>query len=413
VASELGPRRPGIWCCCKTRPSSTAPAACRTHFLARLGQRLAQPGGPGLVLLLVKLGGSGAASTEAAAGTAEVLATYAEHVSGAFAGRLADTDFALCLPVAGMAEETAQSLYAALVASPALRLAGADVAAGGAEGLVNHDTADALAMAAAALAHAAASGRPAVLGEAPALLAAEGVWRDQLALALLSGQTRLAEYPVIDRRGHTLHLDCPLRVQLELGGDFHAAEHWLALARRSRLLPQVDLTAAELALGAIQLDGRQRAVHASPASLATPGFIGELAEHLAAVPSAARKLSVEIVDAPGEPALVAVLMAKAAQTLGSFGTRLGLEHSAAPATMLLELPARGVAYLKLSPRHHRGLAADAAMREYAQALVSLLHGLGVATIAEGADAADDLAALWSVGFDAATGRAVGGSLQTI
>ena len=39
-------------------------------------------------------------------------------------------------------------------------------------------------------------------------------------------------------------------------------------------------------------------------------------------------------------------------------------------------------------------------------LVTLIHGLGWTALAEGVDDGRDLAALWALGFDGATGRAV-------
>jgi EAL domain-containing protein (putative c-di-GMP-specific phosphodiesterase class I) len=52
------------------------------------------------------------------------------------------------------------------------------------------------------------------------------------------------------------------------------------------------------------------------------------------------------------------------------------------------------------------LAVDEAVRGYASSLVALVHGLGLKALAEGIDDPDDLAALWLLGFDGATGRAV-------
>jgi EAL domain-containing protein (putative c-di-GMP-specific phosphodiesterase class I) len=47
------------------------------------------------------------------------------------------------------------------------------------------------------------------------------------------------------------------------------------------------------------------------------------------------------------------------------------------------------------------------VRDFAGALVKLAHGCGWKVVAEGIDDARDLGALWSLGFDGATGRAVG------
>ena len=395
----------------------------RAHFMAQLQKRLAEPGGPGVALLLVRvldleamnsrLGHEGTDGVLAAIG--DVLLTYVERVPGALAGRLNGCDFALCLPVSGLAGETAQSLRAALSAAPAMRMSGAEVAVAGTDGLRDTDASAALATADAALARAEAlwddsdseHEAPVIESQSPDVPDAAGAraWRAQIAAALAQKRVQLAEFSVVDREGREIHLECPLRVQLREGGDYQAAGRWLALARRSRLLPQVDLTALELALQAIALDGRSRAVHAAAVSLVSPGFIGEVARRLAAAPHAARALSIECVEGL-RPADILGPLAEAAAAWRPFGVRMGIEHAGATPQQLPALKSTGIAYVKVDARHLRGAATDSNVRGYAQSLVALLHGLGLATLAEGIEDAQDLAELWTLGFDGATGPAV-------
>ena len=142
-------------------------------------------------------------------------------------------------------------------------------------------------------------------------------------------RTRLGEFPVLAPDGSLLHLDCPLRVQLEPGGEFQPAARWLALARRSRLMPEVDLAALDLALQAIAADGRPRAVKVSLAAAARPGFAAEVARRLAGRARAARRLlSIEWVDVARQPADCATL-AEAAALWHRQGARVGVEHAGA------------------------------------------------------------------------------------
>jgi EAL domain-containing protein (putative c-di-GMP-specific phosphodiesterase class I) len=46
------------------------------------------------------------------------------------------------------------------------------------------------------------------------------------------------------------------------------------------------------------------------------------------------------------------------------------------------------------------------VRGYAHGLLALIHGLGLTALAEGIDEAADLVALWSLGYDGATGPAL-------
>lgn len=391
----------------------------RRHFLGLLQQRLVEPGGPGIALLLVRvlqlevlnlrLGHE--ATDHLLGAVADVLQTYVDRVPGTFAGRLNGSDFALCLPVPGVAAETAASLLTALAAAPALRSGGAEVVVGGVDGVNDCGAGAVLAEADAALARAEAGGwgNPEPVVSMHAQLAEDllgaRAWREQLSSALTEGRIRLAALRVLDAHGRELYLECPLRVQLQPGGDYQTAERWLALARRSRLMPQVDLAAVELALQATERDGRARAVHASPLSLATPGFVADVVACLLASPVAARQLAIECVDGL-RPVLNAAPLAAAVAAWAPLGVRVGVEHAAGAVQHLPALQAAGVHYVKVDARHLQGLAHDSAVQGYAQGLVDLIHGLGLSVVATGLIDLTDADAVWRWGFDAACGPAL-------
>ncbi len=392
----------------------------RRHFLVQLQQRLAEPGGPGLALLLVRVLHLEAlnrrvgheAADQWLRAVADVLLTYVDRVPGTFAGRLNGSDFALCLPVPGVAMETAQSLRAALAAAPALRSGTPEVAVGGVDRLHDTSGSQALAAADAALARAedgADVGAGLVIethsDRAPDDPQGERAWRDQIGAALEQGRTELAAEPVCDRRGRELHLECRLRVQLTPGAPYQAADRWLALARRSRLMPQVDLAALDLALTAITTDGLARAVHVSPVSLASPGFVGDVAARLSNAHAAARHLSIECAEGP-QPGSGLPALAAAAAAWRPSGVRIGMEYAAASAQHLPGLLAAGVQYVKVDARHLQGVASETAVQGYAQSLVALLHGLNLRIQASGIADPQDLQALWQLGFDAASGAAL-------
>jgi EAL domain-containing protein (putative c-di-GMP-specific phosphodiesterase class I) len=157
-------------------------------------------------------------------------------------------------------------------------------------------------------------------------------------------------------------------------------------------------------LQAIAGDGRPRAVHVALVSLSAPGFAAEVAARLAAAPQGAVRLSVEWAD-DARPA-GAQTLAETAALWRSFGVRLGVEHAGAEPQQLTVLHEIGIDYVKVDARHLRGAAGDEAVRAYALSLVALIHGLGLIALAEGIADAGDLAAVWALGFDGATGPAV-------
>lgn len=389
----------------------------RRHLLGRLRGALAEPGaaGAGLLILRVldveerskRLGADGAARAWGA--VADVLNAYPRRVSGAFVGRLNESDFALYLPVQGLADETAQTLMRALRASPVASAAGVELVVGGIDGLGDESVGSALAAADHALAQAEAAGpfcaEVHLAGSAESLPLGERGWRVRIDEALGEGRASLGEFAVRDRQGALLHLECPLRVQLEVAGPFRDARHWLPMASRSRLLPRVDLMAMELALVAIARDGLPRCVHVSSASLATAGFVGEVQRRLQAEPEAATKLWLEVAEGNALDRTLPRLR-EASAAWRRHGVHLGVEHAGASMPSLARLGDCGLDHLKVEVRFVRGLHHDTAVRAFAAGLLALAHTLSMRVIAEGVDSPRDLEALWALGFDGATGPAV-------
>jgi EAL domain-containing protein (putative c-di-GMP-specific phosphodiesterase class I)/GGDEF domain-containing protein len=389
----------------------------RRYFLGRLRSALADPGAQGGALLLLRVTnaehlaareGQDAAERRLAV-VAELLLAYPRHVQGAFAGRLNHCDFALFLPAPGVAEETAGTLLRALRASPVAEVGGAEVVVGVADGLMSPGPSDALAAADQALARAEAVGPYAIevhaLAEAVEPARGERAWRVRLDEALHEERVVLANFPVVDAAGRLLHLESPLRVQLDLGGPFVEARQWLPMAARARLLHRVDLMALELALLATARDAQPRCVHVSAAALGTPGFVAEVQRRLEAAPEAASHLWLEVADNLAVSRALPRLR-EAIAAWRPLGVRLGLEHAGASMQGLARLAGLGLSYVKIESRFVRGVAVESAVRDFALALVRLVHGLGALVIAEGVDDPGDWAALQQLGFDAVTGPAV-------
>ncbi|TXC65678.1 diguanylate cyclase [Piscinibacter aquaticus] len=274
----------------------------RAHFLGQLDAMLHREDGSaesGLVLLrildLAELNRSiGHASTDRLIETvAQALQAYTTRVAGCFVGRLNGADFAMCLPAGGVAEETARAVASALQAVlPAFgRQGGGGRGCGG--GRARHD-AGRLDVPGRPRAGAGRGARPVPgrhRGRTGPVLArmGEGGWRRRLHEALGAGRVTLVEYPVLGKSDQLMHLECPLRVQLEPEGEPEPAARWLPLAVRARLTAALDERALSLALGAIALDGQARAVNLAAASLFDSGFAARLRAQLMQAPRAARR----------------------------------------------------------------------------------------------------------------------------
>jgi EAL domain-containing protein (putative c-di-GMP-specific phosphodiesterase class I)/GGDEF domain-containing protein len=389
----------------------------RKHFMAQLGASLQGEDGMvegGLVLLRVlDLAGVNrmlghAATDRMIAAVAQALQAYRQCAPGCHVGRLNGSDFALCLPVGGVALETAEAVTQALaVALPAFG-PGVSVAVGAVEMRRDTPLAQVMGTADAALALAESRGGFAVeAGRTDGLAApdtttlGEGTWRKRIGEALAHGRVRLVSFPLLGPQGELIHLECPLRLQLEPGGPHETAARWLPLALRSRLTAAIDERAVELALADIQRDGQPRCVNVSSASLADSAFAARLRARLADVPAAARALWLEVPEAAAAEQFEQVH--ELARQLRPLGARVGLEHAGERLGRIERLFEAGLDYVKLDASVVQGIAGDAGRAHYLQSVVAMLHGLSIQAYAEAVADAADAQALWQVGIDGITG----------
>lgn len=386
----------------------------RAHFIERLQALLAREDGvPGGVLLLLRLadlealnrdaGRAGADRTIAAA--AAVLAAAAGREPGAVAGRLNGRDFALFLPQAADAAARGQALAAALQAAvaavPLRAYLGATTVAAGQAGPAL------LARADEALARAELGAPFTLVLEASPQGIGEQAWRARLLAALRSGSASLAEYPVLAADGSLHHLECPLRLVLDLGGAPVPAAHWLPMAVRTHTVPAVDLCAVQLALRACAADGRRRGVNVAGASLADPGFVPALRECLRAAGPAASRLRLELPESAALERFDA--LAELVAQLRPLGVRVGLEHAGDSLHRVPRLYELGLDLVKLDAAACAGVAERPQAQAFVRAAVRLLAPLGIEAGAEGVASEADAQALRACGVAVLTGPWAGGA----
>ncbi|HEY9107610.1 MAG TPA: EAL domain-containing protein, partial [Roseateles sp.] len=336
------------------------------------------------------------------------LQAYPESVPGCRVGRLNGGDFALWLPAEGVAAETAQALVDALRASLPAFGPGVQVALGAVElprerpGSVWLGEADAALARAEHLSESRGGfvvdvvAQPGVGREQ-----GESLWRQQLRDALAQQRGRLVEFPVLDRSGQLLHLECPLQLQLQLDAEHQPASAWLPLAVRARMTAQVDLFAASLALQAIAADGRARCINVAPASLADSGFLPSLQELLQQQPQGARLLLLDLAEAAASDHFERLL--ELGRQLRPLGVKLGLEHAGAGLAQVERLYQAGLDYVKLDASVLLGVAGEAGRAAFVRGMVIMLRSLALKVYGEGVVDAMDAQALWDCELDGLTG----------
>jgi diguanylate cyclase (GGDEF)-like protein len=386
----------------------------RAYFMERLaalaGREDGAEGGAVVLVRLADVAGLnmslGRETTDRALmAIARALLAYPERAPDCFVGRLNGSDFALCLPYADMASETAASIANGLRLSlPAI---GPTVHVHLGAVSMPRDATIGAAMSQADLALARAESRGPFAVEVVSETAPGGAgrgeraWRTHILAAVAEGRTRLVEYPVIDRQGALSHLECPLRMQLDLGGAYDAAARWLPLAVRSRLTAQVDSHAVRLVLSAIDADGQPRGVNIATASLADAAFAGHLRLMLQETPRLARCLWLEFNESAALERFDVVQ--EFGRLLRPLGVRIGLEHAGERLVQIERLYELGLDYVKLDAALCAGVCGNGAVRDFVKTTAALLHALSMQVQAEGVRDGADVEALWACGVDAVTG----------
>jgi EAL domain-containing protein (putative c-di-GMP-specific phosphodiesterase class I) len=395
----------------------------RRHFLAELDAALRRDDGPAIAgLVLVRL--RDLAGLNARLGRSAVddvlltvvtaLQAYPESVAGCRVGRLNGGDFALWLPAEGVAAETAHALADALRASLPAFGPGVQVALGAVELPRERPSNVWLGEADAALARAEHQGESRggfvveiVADPGIGREQGESLWRAQLQEAVSRQRGRLIEFPVRDRGGRVLHLECPL--QLQLDADFQPATAWLPLAVRARMTAQVDLLAVELALKAIAADGQARCINVAPVSLADAAFLPQLRELLAQWPQASRALLLDLAEAAATEHFERLL--ELGRQLRPLGVKLGLEHAGAGLAQVEKLYQAGLDYVKLDASVLLGVAGEAGRAAFVRGMVIMLRSLALKVYGEGVVDEMDAQALWDCELDGLTGPWVTSSLR--
>ncbi|MFG6449340.1 EAL domain-containing protein [Roseateles sp. BYS180W] len=336
---------------------------------------------------------------------AQALQVYHGRVNGCLVGRLNGSDFALWLPVPDVAQETAEALSSALHTSLLPMSTSIRVALGVVELPRQRPLSAWLSAADAALAQAEQSDQGVKhvisVDVTESQQQGERAWRQHILEALSSGQHRIIEYPLLDRQGRLLHLECPMQLRLQPEGPFEPAARWLPLAVRSRLSADADLHAVQHALTASAGDGQRRGINVAPATLSEDSFLARLRALLQEHSAAATLLDMELAQAAVLLNLEA--MQELSRLVRPLGVRLGVEHAGAELTRVERLYAVGLDYVKLDSSVCAGVAVDSPRAAFARSMVALLHSLDLQVYAEGVREAADAQVLWESGFDGVTG----------
>ncbi len=229
-------------------------------------------------------------------------------------------------------------------------------------------------------------------------------WRQTLLGALAADRVRLAHYPARSAAGTLLHLENALRLQTEPGGSWLNAGEFLPMARRLRLATTLDRHALRLALEQLGENTPEQAINLSAESIADWSFLADLQNLLEANPSRRRKLWLEV---PEYGAFGNFDAFKGfCQRFAPLGCKLGIEHFGQRFGEIAKLAELGLDYIKIDSRYVHAIDQNPGNREFLKGLCKMAQTVGIQVIAEGVMNEGELATLWELGFDGATGQVV-------
>lgn len=230
-------------------------------------------------------------------------------------------------------------------------------------------------------------------------------WKRLLESAISTQRLRLIEFPVAANDGQLIHLECPLRLQADENGEWLAAGRFMPMASRLAMTSDLDLAAARLALQRLKREAGSVAVNLSGESILNPAFVTQLTALIQDNKENAKRLWLEVSEIGAFQHFDAFRTFCLA--LRPFGCRLGIEHFGRQFSEIGKLHDIGLDYLKVDSSFIRAIDQTPGNQAFLKGLCSIAHGIGLTVIAEGVQTAEELQTLPEMGFDGATGPAVG------
>ncbi|MCX7155778.1 MAG: EAL domain-containing protein [Rhodocyclales bacterium] len=331
--------------------------------------------------------------------------------SESLAARMNGADFALLLPGRKAGREVAEALLQALIDTMEAFVDGGPSAFIG-MGTFKQGTAlrVVLSQVDAALIAAEAEGintvREAVIDTDDDLPKSAEQWSLMIRQALDQHWVRLVSFPVVDLQSRLLHGECPLRLKLDANGEWLPAGHFLPVAERLGLSPELDLAA--LAMGLADLEQKPElkglAINLSASSMAAAGFQLKLDALLTRHRKAAARLWIEVAETGVLKHVEA--FRSLCKVLRGYHCQVGVEHFGRQFSQIGQLHDLGLNYIKIDASFIRRLDTNPGNQTFLKGVSSIAHGIGLLVIAEGVVSEAEFAALAAVGFDGATGPGV-------
>ena len=229
-------------------------------------------------------------------------------------------------------------------------------------------------------------------------------WRTLIKTALVENRWRVLRQPVVSltEPQRVMQAECMARL-VDAQGELVPAAHFMPMAARHRLMPEVDRAMVTLALQYLVAGSVNQglvAVNLSPQSLADTEFMDWFSVKLAALDEASR-LAIEISEFGALRNLGATTRVR--DLVRACGGKFGIDHFGLDPQALKLMRDLLPDYVKLAGSLMAELDAVESVSEMLQSFVTLAHSLDVAVIAQQVERVEQLAVLNAAAVDAGQG----------
>lgn len=234
-------------------------------------------------------------------------------------------------------------------------------------------------------------------------------WYSMLNSVLAKQRLKLAFFPVVTIQGQgqeqALHQEGFVRLQAEHDDRWMVAGDFMPMAVRHKLTATLDLAVTEYALAALQTTPGNIAINFCAETITDWGFRNQLTRLLDSHPALCTRLCVEVTEYDALRELEA--FRDLARTLKQYGCTIGIDHAGQQLNQWPQIADLGLDYLKVDYGFIRGAQQAPGVQEFLAGLCKMAHAMGIKVIAEGLQEKSELELLPALGFDGATGPAVG------
>jgi len=230
-------------------------------------------------------------------------------------------------------------------------------------------------------------------------------WYSMLSNVIEKQRTKLIFYPTRTLSGPIWHQEGFIRLQAEQDGNWLVAGDFMPMAVRHKLTATLDLAVLEHAFAALQAEPGDIAINICAETIADWGFRNNLTHLLERHSSLCPRLALEVTEYGALQQLEA--FRNLTRTLKTHGCHVGIDHAGLQLRLWPQIAELGLDYLKVDYELIRGAPQAAGTQEILTGLCKIAHAMGIKVIAEGVQNEQELVLLPTLGFDGATGPAIG------